>query len=62
MFVGRFAKFLMAEAEGRGGDPTTAKKCQFSDKGPVYNLPLLGALGKCVFTREMAGLVVSALF
>ena len=27
VFVSGFAKFLMAEAGGRGGDPTRAKKC-----------------------------------
>ena len=28
--------------------------CVSPHKGPVYNLPLFGALEKCVFTREMA--------
>ena len=42
-----------AHVPARGGYPTTAKKLAFSHKGPVYNLPLLGALEKSIFMREM---------
>ena len=62
VFVGRFAQFLMAEAGGRGGDPTTAKNVLIFRQGPVYNLPLFGALGKYVFTREMARGAKQAIF
>ena len=33
MFVGRFAQFLMAEAEGRGGTPRQPKSVNFQTKG-----------------------------
>ena len=47
---------------GLWGDPMTAKTYSFSHKGPAYNLPLFGALGKYVFTREMAWGAKQAIF
>ena len=48
-----FLSVMLCCFVARGGYPTTAKQSAFLHKEPVYHLPLVGALEKSIFMREM---------